>query len=322
MTSDYYALLGIPTDATTLTIKQAAQAKLNQLKNAYEVLSHTEQRAAYDRTLEFGKSNHYKLLGVPQEASESAIKHAAQQQINQIKQSVALLADAHKRRAYDTELNAQLNLVQTDTGSFKIKPKVPPTSNKATVDFEQVLTASQHIPKDYNPYNAPDADLEGAEEDEYVLASRGSRLGASALDGLVFLVPILIALLVVFALSSGSFNEMLTSGEFDESAKGVLIAVGGGLLLLFLGMFVLNLVWLYRYGQTIGKRMLGIKIVRTDGSRCELWRIILLRVFIIQILSQIPILGTLVALGDPLMIFRKSRQCLHDNIADTIVVYV
>ncbi|WP_449425312.1 RDD family protein [Rhodanobacter lindaniclasticus] len=38
-------------------------------------------------------------------------------------------------------------------------------------------------------------------------------------------------------------------------------------LLLLLGVFVVNCVMLHRSGQTIGKRMLDIAIVRTDGSR-------------------------------------------------------
>ena len=35
----------------------------------------------------------------------------------------------------------------------------------------------------------------------------------------------------------------------------------------FLAYFAINCYLLYRNGQTIGKRLLGIRIVRTDGSR-------------------------------------------------------
>ena len=36
--------------------------------------------------------------------------------------------------------------------------------------------------------------------------------------------------------------------------------------------------------------------------------------------ASIPVIGTVYGLLDVLLIFRASRRCLHDNIADTIVV--
>jgi hypothetical protein len=38
------------------------------------------------------------------------------------------------------------------------------------------------------------------------------------------------------------------------------------------------------------------------------------------VLASIPVIGTIYGLLDVLLIFRASRRCLHDNIADTIVV--
>jgi hypothetical protein len=49
-------------------------------------------------------------------------------------------------------------------------------------------------------------------------------------------------------------------------------------------------------------------------------RIIWLRNFVIWLLSLVPLLGAVVALLDVLFIFGESRQCLHDKIADTIVI--
>ena len=37
-------------------------------------------------------------------------------------------------------------------------------------------------------------------------------------------------------------------------------------------------------------------------------------------MTFVPIVGAFYALVDCLLIFRESRRCLHDNIADTIVV--
>jgi uncharacterized RDD family membrane protein YckC len=73
-------------------------------------------------------------------------------------------------------------------------------------------------------------------------------------------------------------------------------------------------------GQTVGKKLLGVRIVRTDGSRASLGRLIGLRFGIGFLVAIVPFVGGLYSLVDSLLIFRASRKCLHDNIADTIVV--
>ena len=73
-------------------------------------------------------------------------------------------------------------------------------------------------------------------------------------------------------------------------------------------------------GQTIGKKLLSIKVVRSDGSRASLARIFWLRNIVNAIPGAIPLLGNLYVLADHLFIFGEKRQCLHDKIADTIVV--
>ena len=60
--------------------------------------------------------------------------------------------------------------------------------------------------------------------------------------------------------------------------------------------------------------------MRTDGSRIGLARYIFLRVVPVVLISMIPFIGNLINLVDPLLIFGKERRCLHDLIADTIVV--
>jgi uncharacterized RDD family membrane protein YckC len=73
--------------------------------------------------------------------------------------------------------------------------------------------------------------------------------------------------------------------------------------------------------QSIGKACVGIKVVRTDGSRASFARIFLLR----NLLNSLPMLlpwGWLYQLVDPLLIYQASRQCVHDKIADTTVVRV
>jgi uncharacterized RDD family membrane protein YckC len=73
-------------------------------------------------------------------------------------------------------------------------------------------------------------------------------------------------------------------------------------------------------GQSIGKRLVGIKVVRTDGSRASFARIFLLRNVVNGLPILLPYVGLLYQLIDPLLIYQESRQCLHDKIADTSVV--
>lgn len=72
-------------------------------------------------------------------------------------------------------------------------------------------------------------------------------------------------------------------------------------------------------GQTIGKKLMGIRIVRyTDGSNPGFFRSVLLRAWVPNVVSVIPLVGLI----DTLFIFGKERRCLHDYLAGTKVVEV
>ena len=58
----------------------------------------------------------------------------------------------------------------------------------------------------------------------------------------------------------------------------------------------------------------------SDGSPASFGRIVGLRYLTTSVLASIPLAGTVYGLLDVLRIFRASRRCLHDNIADTILV--
>ena len=73
----------------------------------------------------------------------------------------------------------------------------------------------------------------------------------------------------------------------------------------------------HRNGQTIGSRLLDIKIVRTDGSRATLTRIFWLRYLISSLLARVPGLGAFYGLVDVLLIFSEARRCCCDYILPT-----
>jgi uncharacterized RDD family membrane protein YckC len=80
-------------------------------------------------------------------------------------------------------------------------------------------------------------------------------------------------------------------------------------------------IWcLHAYGGTLAKKIMGLRIVRSDGTRAGFARLFFLRGGAALLPLMIPFLNLVWWLLDPLLIFRESRQCLHDQIADTIVV--
>ena len=97
----------------------------------------------------------------------------------------------------------------------------------------------------------------------------------------------------------------------------ILAAVG---VLIFLGVFIVNLKFLNDSGQTIGKRLLHIKIVRSTGERATLGRVFGMRILLVGVMGSVPVLGSIFSLVDVCLIFREDRRCVHDLIADTVVV--
>ncbi|HXI55339.1 MAG TPA: RDD family protein [Polyangia bacterium] len=99
----------------------------------------------------------------------------------------------------------------------------------------------------------------------------------------------------------------------------------GGVAAVLTGIFwIVNWVLLTRRGQTIGKIMVGTRVVRVDGTRAPFLNVVALRTWPLLVLSYIPGVNTtgapLLAFIDALFIFRSDRRCLHDVIAGTKVI--
>ncbi len=131
------------------------------------------------------------------------------------------------------------------------------------------------------------------------LASRIDRWLASFIDGLVLLV--ILPFILLTAVTDSSFW----------------IAIG------YLAIFAISLGQIYivsTTGQTIGKRLMKIKIVKRDtGLNGGFVTNVLLRSLVgIVLLSAIPFYSLI----DILFIFRDDKRCIHDIISGTIVVDV
>ena len=187
------------------------------------------------------------------------------------------------------------------SGATKGRPRKDPMAEPPESAFAAPTVAPQ------NPYASPKATVVheggsgGAE-----LAARSQRLSAAIMDYLIFFVPLAVALIPMF----------MASGRLATGVIAGLLAGG----LAFLAIVIRNCLLLARNGQTIGKKAVGIRVVRTDGSDAGFVRLFFLRGGLSWLLAAIPGIGNLYALIDVLFIFREDRRCLHDLIADTKVV--
>ena len=175
-----------------------------------------------------------------------------------------------------------------------------------------------------NPYAAPTARVSNVavDEQQLELADRGARLGAVIIDSVLF---VLIAMVMAFGFIAGAGSFSTIAGRAGGQPSTVGIIAGCIATIALIALIVINFIWLYQTGQTVAKRWLKIRIVRSDGSRCGLARIIFLRILPVAFVGGLlnllaPALGYLVRIVDALFIFRSDYRCLHDHIADTIVV--
>jgi len=158
-----------------------------------------------------------------------------------------------------------------------------------------------------------------APSDSLVLAEPGTRLLAFLIDFAPAIVVGVIGIVAAVAMPAISGRHRGGGNPFDDFGIGFAVAIGVmGLALLAWGIY--NIVLVYNYGQTWGKKMMGIRIVRKDGSRMSFARFFWLRGVVYGLCAAIPFVGWIVRLVDKLMIFREGHQCFHDVIADTIVV--
>lgn len=144
------------------------------------------------------------------------------------------------------------------------------------------------------------------------LASRWKRLGGALLDGLI--------------VTAIYFPVMMAAGVFEQITQGEQITIGQRVFFFFFGLggfLLINGYLLTKHGQTVGKKLVGTRIVsHADEGLLSLGHVFGLRYVLISVITQIPILGNVFALVDCLFIFRKDKRCVHDMIAGTKVVNV
>lgn len=137
------------------------------------------------------------------------------------------------------------------------------------------------------------------------LAERLDRLWAKVIDHVLYA-------------AAGIVAAVLIPGLKDSN---LLIPFLGLLAAALLGFFIFQVWLLTTRGQTLGKKLMGLRIVKTsDMSNGGFVTNVLLRALASTAVTLVPIFGTLFAMADPLFIFRDDRRCVHDHIAGTCVI--
>lgn len=163
---------------------------------------------------------------------------------------------------------------------------------------------------DNNVYSTPQSQLvEQVDDSEKPLASRWARLGASIIDSIIMMIVV-----VPVMYFTGGFD-----GVMEGRQPGLIYSLGIGVLG-FIVFFVINYRFLIANGQTIGKKVLEIKIVDLNGNVPAFQPQLLIRYAVYMLPGQVPVVGQIFSIVNILFIFGKEKRCLHDLAAKTKVV--
>jgi uncharacterized RDD family membrane protein YckC len=133
------------------------------------------------------------------------------------------------------------------------------------------------------------------------LATRSQRFLASLLDN-------------VFAVAACA-PAAIVAAVLDASEDMVAVALVAGFVLFTIYQSVL----IARSGQSLAKKLLKIRIVRQDGSVPGFVQGVMVRYWLMTMMSAV---CNLVGLIDALLIFREDQRTLHDHMAGTNVIQV
>ena len=179
-----------------------------------------------------------------------------------------------------------------------------------------------------NPYTPPVNQVEAPPVQSAVpglhnYASLGQRFLGKLIDVLI-MIPLGLVIGVGYALVSPPTKVIVvekTSDLFSMGATGY--GYGETLLLAVLGIAAyIGIQWTFwaSTGQSIGKKVMKTQVVNLDGSQATAKTIAFKRYAIMGLIGNVPVAGMLVSLIGVLLIFRRDRNCLHDDIAKTRVI--
>ncbi|MBL9188252.1 MAG: RDD family protein [Opitutaceae bacterium] len=202
-------------------------------------------------------------------------------------------------------------------------------------DFAEFAPAPAVLPPPLTPAQPPAFAEAEPVRSGLVQADRGSRLMARMIDWGIDLIASIPGMVVLWPQMMELVKLVVESGQGEQPDISQLdlprLLLGTGLLVLCaLAVTVIQAWMLAVRGQSIGKRLLGLRVVKVDGSAAGLVNGWLMRELLITVIgiaaSLVPFFGIMLRpafhLVDWCMIFRDDERCLHDQIAGTRVVKV
>jgi uncharacterized RDD family membrane protein YckC len=161
--------------------------------------------------------------------------------------------------------------------------------------------------------------VDGAPAAVHDLAGRWPRLAAYVADTFIYALCLMPVMNPVLTTAQSRGNYSFSFSDMFDLAQGGSVAPSRWLPVLVAVAVQIGLLSLR--GQTLGKLLLRIRIVRFGGGlRAGFVHAFLLRSLLPEMLRIIPFLGVVFWLVDIGFIFREDRRCLHDLIAGTVVV--
>ena len=198
-------------------------------------------------------------------------------------------------------------------GSTDAQAPPQPAAEQPSSSFDETIAHDSSAdgtpgPSTENPYAPPRSaipETQGpvARRLNLPLASRWKRLGGSILDSLVYLV----------AMAPGFIAMIfLENGPEELQIAALIFMFGCGAAVLIFNWYLITVT-----GQSIAKRMLGMRIVSTGGELPGFLMGVLVRQLIPLIINQF---CNLFSLFDALFIFGEEKRCIHDYMAQTVVI--
>ncbi|WBB59090.1 RDD family protein [Streptomyces sp. WMMC500] len=156
-----------------------------------------------------------------------------------------------------------------------------------------------------SPYGAPDPRLAGMPP----LGGLGRRLLARIIDALIVYIPVSLFLTLIGQIDDFADTDN-TGSQYGWGLFGILV------YLVYEGLM------LTRSGQTVGKKLMGIRVGMLENGAVPAGNPGWIRAAVYSLPGLVPCIGTLFWLYNVLSCTwdRPYRQCVHDKAARTVVV--
>lgn len=232
--------------------------------------------------------------------------------------------------AWHEGMSTWLPIGQLTGGKLVYNPSIKPASPTAAVDL--TAQASSNI-----RYTESTINLNKVLTNATTLASVGQRVGAAVIDFLLLYFTMQIvfsmsmspeAITALQAKNSALLAGLMSNNPQDTTAflhsfwNSFPAEVLRNIIIVFVLVTLVQVVLIAKYGQTIGKMLLKIKIV--DGTTFEKttpFRSVLLRSVLFKYIGYNAI-GPLLLIADFCFLFTDQKRSLHDRLAKTVVIKV